>query len=296
VVFERVGETMEEVLEMMNGAERYFCHGCERNLDVMSVVGRYESGELECLLCHSTCVELLEDEPSGATHSHEQHTQRTTEPHGYDENRPARNHAQFERGGNHGDENTHADAGLHVTFLIAEHDGASVLILTPGTVPGQVESVLGNYTFGSDADFARLMEHLMQNDPNQYGAPRASEKAIAALPREAWNGETCGSACAVCQDDWNADSRVIRMPCGHVYCESCIVPWLQLHNSCPTCRSELVNPADDDNDEREEKQRTRRASDRTNAHGRQGSTPASPHDPAGSSGSQQRPWWHLWSP
>ena len=31
----------------------------------------------------------------------------------------------------------------------------------------------------------------------------------------------------------------ICMPCGHSYHLSCITPWLQEHNTCPTCRFEL---------------------------------------------------------
>merc|ERR1711977_481999 len=45
--------------------------------------------------------------------------------------------------------------------------------------------------------------------------------------------------CAICHEGYSDDDEMASLPCEHAYHRSCIVPWLQKHNTCPTCRHEL---------------------------------------------------------
>ncbi|KAG4159667.1 hypothetical protein ERO13_D02G189000v2 [Gossypium hirsutum] len=95
------------------------------------------------------------------------------------------------------------------------------------------------------------IEFLAENDPNRYGTPPASKSAIDSLPSVKITKDHLSSKskqCAVCMDDFEEGIQAKRMPCRHLYHKNCILPWLELHNSCPVCRHEL--PTDDPDYER----------------------------------------------
>ncbi|KAJ6799070.1 putative E3 ubiquitin-protein ligase RING1-like [Iris pallida] len=105
---------------------------------------------------------------------------------------------------------------------------------------------LGDYYVGPGLE--QLIQHLADNDPNRYGTPPASKSSVDALPdvkiaAGMFSSDEDASLCAVCKDEFEVGSRAKQMPCKHLYHPDCIMPWLELHNSCPVCRYEL--PTDD---------------------------------------------------
>ena len=120
----------------------------------------------------------------------------------------------------------------------------------------------------------RTLELLMQSFLNQdehAGPPPTSEEALKKLKQskgklsdvlrdvKAKQKKQAGSAgdggkdgagaglkdadkltCVVCREEFDEDGTdVVPLPCGHVFHEGCILPWLETNNTCPVCRFEL---------------------------------------------------------
>jgi hypothetical protein len=90
-----------------------------------------------------------------------------------------------------------------------------------------------------------VLAHQVMSQVSQAGrnAPRRTKQSVIdALP--AFTGASSDdTTCAVCQESFaesgDADSAAVRLPCEHPFHRCCIGPWLQQHNTCPTCRFEL---------------------------------------------------------
>jgi E3 ubiquitin-protein ligase RNF115/126 len=134
------------------------------------------------------------------------------------------------------------EGGANIQVLL---DDASV---TLGSGPGLGRiggASFGDYFVGPGLE--QLIEQLAENDPNRYGTPPAAKSVLSSLPdvlvTHAMVAAAEGAECAVCKEDFSPGEVAKQMPCKHIYHTDCIVPWLELHNSCPICRFEL--PTDD---------------------------------------------------
>ncbi|XP_072954959.1 E3 ubiquitin-protein ligase SIRP1-like isoform X2 [Typha angustifolia] len=95
---------------------------------------------------------------------------------------------------------------------------------------------LGDYFLGSGLD--QLLQHLSENDPSRYGTPPAKKEAVDALLTVKVEKVV---SCPVCLDDFEVGSEVKEMPCKHKFHTPCILPWLELHSSCPVPAEETVD-------------------------------------------------------
>ncbi|CDH59532.1 hypothetical protein RO3G_03024 [Lichtheimia corymbifera JMRC:FSU:9682] len=86
-----------------------------------------------------------------------------------------------------------------------------------------------------------LVSQLLEESQSQAkGPPPASERFIRSLPGIKADQLDSEETCIICKDNLKtSDQPVTKMPCGHYFDRECLVPWLQLHNTCPLCRFEV---------------------------------------------------------
>nr|CAB3492741.1 unnamed protein product [Digitaria exilis] len=142
---------------------------------------------------------------------------------------------EIERLSNSGRERTES------LILINSNNEAIILQGTFGHDDNQEESSntssgvsLGDYFLGPGLDI--LLQRLAESDLNRSGTPPAKKEAVAALPTVTIK-EALG--CSVCLEDFEMGTEAKQMPCHHKFHSHCILPWLELHSSCPVCRFQL---------------------------------------------------------
>jgi len=126
-------------------------------------------------------------------------------------------------------------------ILINSNNEAIILQGTFGRDDNQEESSntssgvsAADYFLGPGLDI--LLQRLAESDLNRSGTPPAKKEAVAALPTVNIK-EVLG--CSVCLEDFEMGAEAKQMPCQHKFHSQCILPWLELHSSCPICRFQL---------------------------------------------------------
>jgi E3 ubiquitin-protein ligase RNF115/126 len=99
---------------------------------------------------------------------------------------------------------------------------------------------LGGDAFHTDQDFERILGRLWEQSQPPQGAPPASQAAIDALEVMEIDDNMLsaegGARCVVCVEDLSKGEKVTALPCRHFFHGECVVPWLKMHNTCPSCR------------------------------------------------------------
>ncbi|CAK7327887.1 unnamed protein product [Dovyalis caffra] len=242
------------------GPQLYFCHQCDRTVRITPS----PTSDLSCPNCHGGFLEefdspnpspnpfdsglgpgILLDEfasifgggmaptPRSSTTSTTTNSSSASplfqDPDGFNPFVFLQNYLQTMRAG-----------GANIQLVIENNPGIGGMDHTGFRLPAN----LGDYFVGPGLE--QLIQQLAENDPNRYGTPPAAKSVVENLPDVKVTEELMqsdSSQCAVCKDSFELGEVAKQIPCKHIYHKDCILPWLEMHNSCPVCRHEL--PTDD---------------------------------------------------
>lgn len=229
--------------ERQGQRQQYWCHTCQTEVPTRVVE---ETCEVECIQCGNSFVEEIEageSHPSNYSSANAQERIRQeNEGFGGISQFVQQLFRSFNREG----------VRDPMTFFIQQgnvHPGTGIF-----SFGAELASNPGDYHFGSGAALDALLNQLMQAD-NSRGAPPASKSFVESLPKVKLTKqeELANRDCAVCKDLLQVGVEYVELPCKHLFCGECIMPWLKEHNSCPVCRHEM--PTDDAEYERARKAR-----------------------------------------
>lgn len=105
--------------------------------------------------------------------------------------------------------------------------------------PQLFNSNTGDYVWSTEG-LDNIVTMLM-NQLDVSGPPPAAKEQVDALPVLAIRQEQVDEKlqCHICMENFQLEEMVKELPCRHVYHTECIVPWLELHGTCPVCRKRI---------------------------------------------------------
>ncbi|XP_056299872.1 E3 ubiquitin-protein ligase RNF115 isoform X2 [Pseudoliparis swirei] len=155
--------------------------------------------------------------------------------------RPSRLHSQrrYRSRGSSRPDRSPAVEGIVQQFLAGLFANSGVPGSPPLSWTGMLHSNPGDYAWGQgglDAVITQLLGQLENTGP-----PPAEKEKISSLPTVNISQEQadCCMECPVCKEDFAVGEPVRQLPCNHFFHSDCIVPWLEMHDTCPVCRKSL---------------------------------------------------------
>jgi len=137
-------------------------------------------------------------------------------------------------------ENFLQDLIFNVTGMGVAGGGGGPQGLQFHLVPGnQIHGNPGDYAWGRGGLDAIITQLL--NQVEGTGPPPMAEESIKELPDVKVDSVILekNPNCSVCWEDFKLEESVKQLECSHCFHKDCIVPWLELHGTCPVCRKVL---------------------------------------------------------
>ncbi|RUS18010.1 hypothetical protein BC937DRAFT_89232 [Endogone sp. FLAS-F59071] len=124
----------------------------------------------------------------------------------------------------------------------------------------RVANLFGGFREQASGDYVQqefldnlISQLLEESNASAKGPPPASKRFILTLPSVPKSAVGLDDSCTICKDVFHTSgSQITKMPCGHFFDRDCLLPWLELHNTCPMCRAEVETEQKAKEEEEEE--------------------------------------------
>lgn len=89
---------------------------------------------------------------------------------------------------------------------------------------------------------SRILDMIIQSlQDNERRNKPCTKEFLSSLKLE-----PISETCSICMEGDNYDG--IKLSCKHSFHHKCIMPWLELNNTCPVCRKEFPTEAETSSD------------------------------------------------
>lgn len=112
-----------------------------------------------------------------------------------------------------------------------------------GTTPTEDEEDYDDENDTNNADAAADDEILSLEKPNVISSSKLEEGLLLcnATTKNSSNSNILDDpSCSICLCDYEKGETITRLPCGHLYHESCVDAWTTNHVRCPLCNCDLM--------------------------------------------------------
>ncbi|KAK4524070.1 hypothetical protein GAYE_SCF01G1969 [Galdieria yellowstonensis] len=93
-----------------------------------------------------------------------------------------------------------------------------------------------------ESDIFQTGESSMQEKARKYlQSPPTPRKILDSLVTVHFAQVGGGEICPVCGEEYEQGGTVKKLPCGDIFHQNCIYPWLECHSTCPLCRGVFVD-------------------------------------------------------
>jgi len=86
--------------------------------------------------------------------------------------------------------------------------------------------------------YDRIIENLQLEEDKDSPTP---QHVLDSLPRIQIDKQQveCNLSCCICFVEYLLDEEILKLPCTHIYHKECILNWLKIRSTCPTCRYDI---------------------------------------------------------